>query len=59
MEQTPPPYVPATDETPQTPQEAAPETPMFGSTASRPTDEEARPGIEDTFLSYVRPSFWD
>lgn len=32
---------------------------MFGSTASRPTDEDARPGIEDTFLSYLRPSFWD
>lgn len=35
------------------------DTPMFASTASKPTEAAAEPGIEETFLSNIRPSFWD
>lgn len=32
---------------------------MYGSTASKPTDEAPRQTVEDAFLNHVRPSFWD
>ena len=51
MEQTPPPYASAEEE--------KSETPMFGSTASKPAEAPAEPSIEDTFLSHLRPGFWD
>lgn len=35
------------------------DTPIFASTASKPTEAPAEPGIEETFLSNLRPSFWD
>lgn len=56
-ETTPPPYDGTT-------QAAAPEpaeysTPMYGSTASRQSADEAAPAVDSTFLSNIRPGFWD
>ncbi|MDE6136318.1 MAG: hypothetical protein K2F97_02450 [Muribaculaceae bacterium] len=47
---SPPPYTGAdTDD----------ETPMYGSAATGSTDTPASPAIDSTFLSHMRPGFWD
>lgn len=35
------------------------DTPMYGSTASGSTDTPAEPAIDSTFLTHIRPGFWD
>ena len=50
---TPPPFTaaPAPD--------SADKTPMYGSTASHPTDTPAAPAVDAGFLSHISRGFWE